>query len=113
MGFSLKKLIKPALVIGAGFVANKFLPGSGKFVNKAAGSLMGMKKGSGSGGSGGDFQIQDTSVAAQNYGGRVGFEKSDFAGKNSNIRTADGNQLRDEWDYRLTRWYKNKDQRFT
>jgi len=113
MGFSLKKLIKPALVIGAGFVANKFLPGSGKFVSKAAGSLMGMGKGSGSGGSGGDFQIQDTSVAAQNYGGRVGFERSDSAGKNSNIRTADGNQLRDEWDYRLTRWYKNKDEMFT
>ena len=110
MGFSLKKLIKPALVIGAGFVANKFLPGSGKFISKATGSLMGMGKGSGSGG---DFQIQDTSVAAQNYEGRVGFERSDSAGKNSNIRTADGNQLRDEWDNRLTRWYRNKDQMFT
>jgi len=107
---SLKKLIKPALVIGAGFVANKFLPGSGKFISKATGSLMGMGKGSGSGG---DFQIQDTSVSAQNYEGRVGFERSDSAGKNSNIRTADGNQLRDEWDNRLTRWYRNKDQMFT
>jgi len=106
---SLKKLIKPALVIGAGFVANKFGgPIASKFAKKAVGSLMG--DGSGSGG---DFQIQDTSVAAQNYGGRVGFEKSDSAGKNSNIRTADGNQLRDEWNYRLTRWYKNKDEMFT
>ena len=108
---SLKKLIKPALVIGAGFVANKFLPGSGKFISKATGSLMGM--GSDGSGSGGDFQIQDTSVAAQNYEGRVGFERSDSAGKNSNIKTADGDQLRAEWDNRLTRWYRNKDQMFT
>ena len=49
MGFSLKKILKPALAIGAGFVANKFLPGSGKFVGKAVGSLMG----GGSGGGGG------------------------------------------------------------
>jgi len=106
MGFSLKKLIKPALVIGAGFVANRFLPGSGKFASKAIGSLMGN-------GSGGDFQIQDTSVAAQNYGGRVGFERSDKAGGTSNIKTADGDELRNEWDYRLTKWFRNKDQMFT
>ena len=110
MGFNLKKLIKPAAVITAGFVANKFLPGSGKFVSKAAGSLMGM---GGGGGSGGDFQIQDTSVAPQNYGGRVGFERSDKAGSTSNIRTADGEELRNEWDYRLTKWFRNKDSMFT
>ena len=34
------------------------------------------------GGSGGNFQLQDTSVAPQNYGGRVGFERSDKAGVN-------------------------------
>ena len=107
MGFSLKKLIKPALVIGAGFVANRFLPGSGKFVSKATSSLMGM------GGGGGDFQLQDTSVAAQNYGGRVGFEKSDRAGGTSNIKTANAKELNDEWDYRLTKWFRNKDQMFT
>ena len=111
MGFSLKKLIKPALVIGAGFVANRFLPGSGKFVSKAAGSLMGM--GGGGDGSGGDFQIQDTSVAAQNYGGRVGFERSDSAGNVNKIKTADGKQLSEEWEYRLNKWYKNKDTRYT
>ena len=110
MGFSLKKLIKPALVIGAGFVANKFLPGSGKFVSKAAGSLMG---GGSDAGAGGNFQIQDTSVAPQNYGGRVGFERSDKAGSTSNIRTADGEELRNEWDYRLTKWFRNKDSMFT
>ena len=109
MGFSLKKIFKPAAAIAAGFVANKFLPGSGKFVGKAVSSLMG----GGTGGSGGDFQIQDTSVAPQNYGGRVGFERSDKAGSTSNIRTADGEELRNEWDYRLTKWFRNKDSMFT
>ena len=108
MGFNLKKLIKPAAVITAGFVANKFLPGSGKFVGKAVSSLMG-----GGDGAGGNFQIQDTSVAPQNYGGRVGFERSDKAGSTSNIRTADGEELRNEWDYRLTKWFRNKDSMFT
>ena len=108
MGFNLKKLIKPASVITAGFVANKFLPGSGKFVGKAVSSLMG-----GGDGAGGNFQIQDTSVAPQNYGGRVGFERSDKAGSTSNIRTADGEELRNEWDYRLTKWFRNKDSMFT
>ena len=108
MGFNLKKLIKPAAVITAGFVANKFLPGSGKFVGKAVSSLMG-----GGDGAGGNFQIQDTSVAPQNYGGRVGFERSDKAGSTSNIRTADGEELRNDWDYRLTKWFRNKDQMFT
>ena len=112
MGFSLKKLIKPALVIGAGFVANKFLPGSGKLVGKAAGSLMGM--GGGGGGSGGDFQIQDTSVAPQNYGGRMGFDRSDDASiVRKQLKTADAEELNNEWDYRLTKWFRNKDQMFT
>ena len=110
MGFNLKKLIKPAAVITAGFVANKFLPGSGKFVGKAVSSLMG---GGSDAGAGGNFQIQDTSVAPQNYGGRVGFERSDKAGSTSNIRTADGEELRNEWDYRLTKWFRNKDSMFT
>jgi hypothetical protein len=110
MGFNLKKLIKPAAVITAGFVANKFLPGSGKFVGKAVSSLMG---GGSDAGAGGNFQIQDTSVDPQNYGGRVNFERSDKAGSTSNIRTADGEELRNEWDYRLTKWFRNKDSMFT
>ena len=110
MGFNLKKLIKPAAVITAGFVANKFLPGSGKFVGKAVSSLMG---GGSDAGAGGNFQIQDTSVDPQNYGGRVNFDRSDKAGSTSNIRTADGEELRNEWDYRLTKWFRNKDSMFT
>jgi hypothetical protein len=110
MGFNLKKLIKPAAVITAGFVANKFLPGSGKFVGKAVSSLM---EGGSDAGAGGNFQIQDTSVDPQNYGGRVGYDTSDKAGSTSNIRTADGEELRNEWDYRLTKWFRNKDSMFT
>ena len=108
MGFSLKKIFKPAAAIAAGFVANKFLPGSGKFVGKAVSSLMG-----GGDGAGGNFQIQDTSVAPQNYGGRVGFERSDKAGGTSRIKTANGEELRNEWDYSLTKWFRNKDSMFT
>ncbi len=81
MGFKFKDLIKPALTIGAGFVANKFLPGSGKFVGKAVGSLMG----GGSGGGGGDWSPIDTSVQAQSYGGKLGFERADMAGKSDRM----------------------------
>ena len=110
MGFSLKKIFKPAAAIAAGFVANKFLPGSGKFVGKAVSSLMG----GGTGGSGGDWSPVDTSVSPQNYGGRVGFERSDDASVvRKSLKTVDGEELRNEWDYRLSKWYRNKDQMFT
>jgi len=110
MGFSLKKIFKPAAAIAAGFVANKFLPGSGKFVGKAVSSLMG----GGTGGSGGDWSPVDTSVQQQNYGGRVGFERSDDASVvRKSLKTVDGEELRNEWDYRLSKWYRNKDQMFT
>ena len=105
---TLKKIIKPAAVLTAGFVANKFLPGSGKFVGKAVSSLMGGD------GAGGDFQIQDTSVSPQNYGGRVGFERSEDASiVRKPLKTVDGEELRNEWEYRLTKWYKYKDSMFT
>ena len=108
MGFSLKKILKPAAVITAGWLGNKFGgPIGAKFAKKITGSLFDRD------GGGGDFQIQDTSVAQQNYGGRVGFERSDKAGSTSNIRTADGEELRNEWDYRLTKWFRNKDSMFT
>ena len=110
MGFSLKKILKPALAIGAGFVANKFLPGSGKFVGKAVGSVMC----GGSGGGGGDWSPIDTSVSPQSYGGKLGFERSDMAGKSDRmVGTSNGEELRNEWDYRLTKWFRNKDQMFT
>jgi hypothetical protein len=109
MGFSLKKLLKPALAIGAGFVANRFMPGSGKLVGKAVSSLMG-----GYGGHGGDWSPVDTSVEAQSYGGKLGFDRASMAGKGDRMaRTSDGEELRNDWDYRLTKWFRNKDQMFT
>ena len=104
----LKKLFKTGVTAAAGWVGTKLGgPAGGAFAKKITGSLFDR------GGSGGDFQIQDTSVAPQNYGGRVGFERSDKAGNVSNIRTADGEELRNEWDYRLTKWFRNKDSMFT
>ena len=110
MGFNLKKLIKPAAVITAGFVANKFLPGSGKLVSKFTSGLLS----GGSGGGGGDWSPTDTSVPAQSYGGKLGFARASMAGEGDRMaRTSDGEELRNEWDYRLTKWYRNKDQMFT
>jgi hypothetical protein len=42
----------------------------------------------------------------------VGFERADSAGRTSSIKTADGDELRDEWDYRLSKWFRNKDEMF-
>ena len=110
MGFSLKKLLKPALAIGAGFVANKFMPGTGKLVSKFTSGLLS----GGSGGAGGDWSPTDTSVQAQSYGGRLGFDRASMAGEGDRMaRTSNGEELRNEWDYRLTKWYRNKDQMFT
>ena len=105
----LKKLFKPAAVITAGWLGNKFGgPIGSKFAKKITTSLMGGE------GSGGNFQIQDTSVAPQNYGGRVNdFTKADDASVvRKSLKTADGEELRNEWDYRLTKWFRNKDQMF-
>jgi len=113
MGFSLKKLtksiFKPAAIITAGYFGNKFGGTLGaKFAKKITGSLMGGD------GAGGNFQIQDTSVAPQNYGGRVNdFVKADDASVvRKSLKTANGEELRAEWDNRLTRWFRNKDQMF-
>jgi hypothetical protein len=104
----LKKLFKTGVTAAAGWVGTKLGgPTGGAFAKKITGSLFDRQ------GGGGDFQLQDTSVAAQNYGGRVGFDKSDRAGGTSNIKTANAKELNDEWDYRLTKWFRNKDQMFT
>ncbi len=104
----LKKLFKTGVTAAAGWVGNAIGgPTGGAFASKIAGSLFSRD------GAGGNFQMQDTSVAQPNYGGRVGFERSDKAGSTSNIRTADGEELRNEWDYRLTKWFRNKDSMFT
>ena len=105
----LKKLFKTGVTAAAGWVGTKLGgPTGGAFAKKITGSLFDRD-----GGSGGNFQIADTSVNAPNFGGRVGFEKSDRAGNTSNIKTANGEELRNEWDYRLTKWFRNKDSMFT
>ena len=105
----LKKLFKTGVTAAAGWVGNAIGGSTGRNIaTKITGSLFDRD-----GGSGGNFQIADTSVDAPNFGGRIGFERSDKAGSTSNIRTADGEELRNEWDYRLTKWFRNKDSMFT
>ena len=105
----LKNLFKTGVTAAAGWLGNAIGgPTGSALATKFTSSLF-----SRDGGSGGNFQLQDTSVAPQNYGGRVGFERSDKAGGTSRIKTADGEELRNEWDYRLTKWFRNKDSMFT
>jgi len=106
----LKKLFKTGVTAAAGWVGNAIGGETGRNIAGSITDSLFSRQGQGSGG---NFELANTSVAAQSYGGRVGFERSNSAGKNSNIKTADGDQLRAEWDNRLTRWYRNKDQMFT
>jgi hypothetical protein len=105
----LKKLFKTGVTAAAGWVGNAIGGSTGRNIaTKAVGSLF-----SKDGGSGGNFQIQDTSVDMPDFGGRLGFERSAKAGNINKIRTANGEELRSEWDYRLTKWFRNKDTMFT
>ena len=106
----LKNLFKKGVTAAAGWLGNVIGgPTGGAVAKKFTSSLFDRD-----GGAGGNFQIQDTSVAAQNYGGRVGFERSDDASVvRKSLKTADGEELRYEWDQRLTKWFRNKDQMFT
>ena len=105
----IKNFFKKAVEVGAGWVGNKLGgPVGGSIAKKLTTSLFDRD------GGGGNFQLTDTSVAAQNYGGRVGFERSDDASVvRKSLKTADGEELRNEWDYRLTKWFRNKDSMFT
>ena len=105
----LKNIFKKAVTVGAGWIGNKLGgPVGGSIAKKLTTSLFDRD------GGGGNFQLTDTSVAAQNYGGRVGFERSDDASVvRKSLKTADGEELRNEWDYRLTKWFRNKDSMFT
>ena len=105
----LKKLFKTGVTAAAGWVGNVIGGSTGRTIaTKAVGSLF-----SKDGGQGGNFQLTDTSVRPQDYGGRFGFERSDKAGSTSNIKTANGEELRNECDYRITKWFRNKDSMFT
>jgi hypothetical protein len=111
MGFSLKNIFKGAAVAATGFVASKYLgPTGGKLVSRVAGGLMGGDSGQGGGG---NWQPTDTSVSAPSFRWKqMGFERQILLVTNSRIKTANAEQLRDEWDYRLSKWFKNKDEMF-
>ena len=105
----LKNIFKKAVTVGAGWVGNKLGgPVGGSIAKKLTTSLFDRD------GGGGNFQLTDTSVAAQNYGGRVGFERSDDASVvRKSLKTANAEELRNEWDYRLSKWFRNKDSMYT
>ena len=67
-----------------------------KLGSRLAGSLMNK------GGLGADYQIQDTSQAPVNYGGRLDFKRADEAGSvRGGAKTADGKDLAMYWDRKL------------
>ena len=106
--FSLGDIFKKGVTAAATWAGNAIGgPVGGKIGGALAGSLMNK------GGVGGDYQIQSTATQAPNFGGRMGRERSDEAGSTGNIKTADGEELRNECDYRLTKWFRNKDSMFT
>ena len=107
----IKSLFKSGVTSAAGWLGGKIAGPTGSAIaSKAVGGLF-----SKDGGSGGDFKLQTQNPNAyeQNFGGRLGFERSDSAGNVNKIKTADGKQLSEEWEYRLNKWYKNKDTRYT
>ena len=68
-----------------------------KLGSRLAGSLMNK------GGVGGDYQIQAQNAKnfEQNFGGRLGRERSDEAGNVRGPKTVDGKDLNYEWERRL------------
>ena len=106
----LKKLFKTGVTAAAGWVGNAIGGETGRNIAGSITDSLFSRQGQGSGG---NFELANTSVSPQNYGGRVPFERSDKAGGTSRIKTADGEELRNEWDYRLTKWFRNKDSMFT
>ena len=104
-----KNIFKKAVETGAAWLGNKLGgPVGGSIAKNLTTSLFDRN------GSGGNWQITDTSVQAQNYGGKLGFDRASMAGKGDRMAsTSDGEELRNEWDYRLTKWFRNKDQMFT
>ena len=111
MGFNLKNIFKGAAIAATGFIASKYLgPTGGKLVSRVAGGLMGGDSGQGGGG---NWQPINTSVSAPSLSRyEMKLAQADSAATNSGIKTANADQLKDEWDYRLSKWFKNKDEMF-
>ena len=92
----LKDIFKIAVGGAIAFGASKLIPGiGGKIGGALASSLMNKT------GAGGDYEIQSTAVQAPNFGGRIGRERSDEAGRTSNIKTANAADLNYMWERRL------------
>ena len=60
---------------------------------------------------GGDYQIQDTSVAAPNlssFGNLSSYRPGEARGVDQRLTTVDADTLNQEWEYRLTKGFRNK-----
>ena len=98
MAFSLGDIFKKGVTAAATWAGNAIGgPTGAKIGGALAGSLMNK------GGVGGDYQIQtqNPNSFAQNYGGRMGRERSDEAGSTGVAKTVDGKDLNYEWERRL------------
>jgi hypothetical protein len=95
--FSIGDIFKKAVTGVATWAGNAIGgPKGGKIGAALAGSLMNK------GGVGADYQIQDTSQAPVNYGGRLDFKRADEAGSvRGGAKTADGKDLAMYWDRKL------------
>ena len=96
MAFSLGDIFKKGVTAAATWAGNAIGgPVGGKIGGALASSLMNKT------GAGGDYEIQSTAVQAPNFGGRMGRERSDEAGRTSNIKTANAADLNYMWERRL------------
>ena len=77
----------------------------GSIFSKIGSSLMTKKAG------GGDYEIQDTSVAAPNlgqFGNISAYRPGEARGVEQSLKTVDADTLNAEWEYRLTKGFRNK-----
>jgi len=94
--FSLGDIFKKGVTAAATWAGNAIGgPVGGKIGGALASSLMNKT------GAGGDYEIQSTAVQAPNFGGRMDRERSDEAGRTSNIKTANAADLNYMWEKRL------------
>ena len=77
----------------------------GALFSKIGSSLMNKKAG------GGDYEIQSTAVAPPNlgqFGNISAYRPGEARGVEQSLKTVDADTLNAEWEYRLTRGFRNK-----
>ena len=82
----------------------------GSIFSKIGSSLMTKKAG------GGDYEIQDTSVAAPNlaqFGNMSSYRPGEARGVEQSLKTVDADTLNAEWEYRLTKGFRANPNIFT